>query len=101
MSQLVFCRGCGAEVHETAVACPKCGAQQKQSSVADANWVVALLLCFFLGWLGAHRFYTGRIGLGILQLLTLGGLGLWTLIDFILLLCGKLKDGKGNYVSNS
>ncbi|RJG51209.1 NINE protein [Motilimonas pumila] len=58
--------------------------------MADANWVVALLLCFFLSWLGAHRFYTGRIGLG-----------LWTLIDFILLLCGKLQDGKGNCVSNS
>ncbi|MDD9158407.1 TM2 domain-containing protein [Aliivibrio sp. S4TY2] len=100
MSQLVFCRGCGTEIHESALACPKCGAQQSQKTDTNSNWIVAVLLCFFLGFIGAHRFYTGRIGLGIAQLLTLGGLGLWTLIDFILLLCGKLKDSEGNYIKN-
>jgi hypothetical protein len=50
-----------------------------------------LLLWFFLGGLGMHRFYMGDIGIGILQLLTFGGLGLWWLIDGIRLLTGSLS----------
>ncbi|MEV1289393.1 TM2 domain-containing protein [Micromonospora sp. NPDC049679] len=59
------------------------------------SWVVALLLCFFLGGLGVHRFYVGKIGTGILQLVTLGGLGIWVLIDFIMILVGKFSDKQG------
>jgi TM2 domain-containing membrane protein YozV len=63
--------------------------------VPQKSWVVTLLLCLFFGGLGVHRFYVGKIGTGILQLLTLGGLGLWTLIDFIVILVGKFGDKRG------
>lgn len=59
------------------------------------NFLVTQLLCLLLGCLGAHRYYTGYIGLGILQTLTLGGCGAWALIDFIFISIGKYKDAKG------
>jgi len=60
------------------------------------SFVVTALLSFFLGWLGADRFYLGYTGLGVLKLLSLGGCGLWALIDFVLILIGKMKDADGN-----
>ena len=60
------------------------------------SFVVAVLLSFFFGVLGADRFYLGYTGLGVLKLITLGGCGLWALIDFILILIGKMKDADGN-----
>jgi TM2 domain-containing membrane protein YozV len=62
------------------------------------DYVPTLLLCFFLGTFGAHRFYVGKIGTGILMLVTLGGLGIWMLIDFILIVCSKFKDKNGLYI---
>ncbi len=59
------------------------------------NLLVATLLCFFLGALGVHRFYVGKVGTGVLQLLTAGGLGIWVLVDFIMLLCQAFKDSDG------
>lgn len=52
----------------------------------------ALLLCLFLGTFGAHRFYVGRPGTGVASLVTLGGFGIWALVDFILILCNKFQD---------
>ena len=57
--------------------------------------VVAALLCFFLGWLGIHRFYVGKAGTGILMIFTLGGLGLWSLVDLIMIIVGSFKDKEG------
>ena len=59
----------------------------------------ALLLCFFFGALGIHRIYTGYILLGILQLLTGGGFGIWSLVDLISLWLDKFKDSNGNSLS--
>lgn len=66
----------------------------------DPRYVPMILLCFFLGGLGVHRFYVGKIGTGILMILTLGGLGIWTLIDFILIVVGRFKDKEGKYITN-
>jgi TM2 domain-containing membrane protein YozV len=55
----------------------------------------AFLLSYFLGWLGADRFYMGQIGLGVLKLLTCGGFGIWYLIDMILLALNEAKDADG------
>lgn len=55
--------------------------------------LVALLLCLFLGWLGAHRFYVGKIGTGILMPLAFGGVfGIWVLVDLIFIVCGVFRD---------
>ena len=63
---------------------------------SDKSNTVALLLCFFIGFLGVHRFYVGKIGTGVLMLLTLGGLGIWNLIDFIIIVMQKFTDSAGN-----
>lgn len=56
------------------------------------SWLATVLLCQFLGTLGVHRFYTGRVISGIFQLLTFGGFGIWTLIDLIMIVSGDFKD---------
>lgn len=64
-------------------------------SSSQQDWLVALLLCFFIGIIGAHRFYVGKIGTGVLMVFTLGGLGIWTFIDLILIIVGKFKNKDG------
>jgi TM2 domain-containing membrane protein YozV len=59
----------------------------------------ALLLCFLFGVLGFHRFYVGKFGTGILQLFTLGGLGVWALIDLIMIIVGAFTDKEGNKIT--
>jgi TM2 domain-containing membrane protein YozV len=66
-------------------------------TMAGDNQLVALLLCFFLGGLGVHRFYLGYIWQGVVQLLTAGGCGIWVLIDFIRIILGTLKPKDGEY----
>ena len=67
--------------------------------VSEKDWVVTLVLAVVLGFLGIDRFYAGSIGLGVLKLLTSGGLGLWWLIDIILLATGNYKDGNGHTIA--
>ena len=66
-----------------------------QISHSEKSFVAALLLCIILGGLGVHRFYVGKIWTGILMLLTLGGLGIWTLIDIIVIATQNFKDSDG------
>ena len=68
---------------------------EKMIEVSDKDFVVTILLCFFLGGLGVHRFYVGKIGTGILMLITCGGLGIWSLVDFIMIVCGVFRDVNG------
>ncbi len=111
-----FCKNCGGKIAEKAVICPLCGcqveevhnAQQPQQIVINntntnantnvnqnnlgtvggrmKNKWVAFFLCFFLGYLGAHKFYEGKLGMGILYLFTGGLFGIGWLIDCIVLL---------------
>ena len=60
------------------------------------DWLALVLLTFFVGVLGVHRFYVGKIGTGVLMLITLGGLGVWFLVDLLLVVTGQFtnKDGQ-------
>lgn len=109
--QTKFCKHCGAKIPVDAVLCTACGrqveelkgapAQQPQIVITNTNtntntnvigagrpknkWV-ALALCFFLGWLGVHRFYEGKVMSGVLWLLTMGLCGVGVFVDFIIIL---------------
>lgn len=94
---MIHCTTCGSQMAPSAPNCPKCGAPNAlaASQVSRKTMVSAALLCFFLGAFGIHRFYVGKIGTGILMLLTLGGFGIWALIDFVRIIVGSFKDKQG------
>lgn len=69
--------------------------------LSDKGFVPTILLCFFLGTFGVHRFYVGKIGTGLLMLVTLGGLGIWTLVDFIIIVVGSFRDKQGLLIKAS
>lgn len=103
-----FCQECGEIINEKAEICPKCGVRQPYTSTKteeqkknETKWITTLLLCWFLGVFGVHRFYTGHTAIGVIQLLTFGGCGIWALIDFIIIIAGNYKDANGNPVKNN
>ncbi|ANN64692.1 TM2 domain-containing protein [Brachyspira hyodysenteriae] len=60
--------------------------------VSDKSWVVTLILAIFLP---VHRFYVGKIGTGILYLITFGGLGIWYIVDIVMIILDKFTDKEG------
>ncbi len=66
-----------------------------QAVPSPRSWWVTMLLALFFGVFGAHRFYTGYILIGLIQLFTFGGFGIWMVIDMLLLLTGNYHDKKG------
>lgn len=72
------------------------GEAQTPGQSEPKKWLVALLLSIFVGSLGVDRFYLGYIGLGVVKLITCGGIGIWWLIDLILIATNKMKDAQGN-----
>jgi TM2 domain-containing membrane protein YozV len=63
--------------------------------ISDKNRLLAALLALVFGVFGAHRFYVGKTGTAVVQLLSAGGLGIWFFIDFIIILFGEFKDADG------
>lgn len=105
----MFCKHCGAEINDNAVVCVKCGCAVNDSAqtirtldpgVSDKEWLITGALCFFLGFLGAHRFYVGKMSTAILMLITCGGCGIWTLIDFLMIVSEKFTDDQGKVIKN-
>ncbi len=133
----MFCRNCGKEFEDGTKFCPMCGTavetgtqtprtvQRQSGEQSHKSRTIAALLAFFFGGLGIHRFYVGKCGTGVLQLLltccsglgailslidlsallfvTLLGLGIgeiWALIDLIVILCGNFTDIDGKRITD-
>ncbi len=109
MSDTLFCSKCGKPCQSGDLFCNACGnnlagiatgtvSAMPSSAYSEKSAAAALFLCLYLGFFGIHRFYTGKIGTGILMLFTLGGLGIWAFIDIILIACSRFTDKQGRYL---
>ena len=112
----MYCKHCGSQIADSAKFCQNCGASQNDAApqqpvinvvsnntnvnkihggyVHKSKWV-AFFLCLFLGYLGAHRFYVGKIGTGIIWLFTAGFFGIGWVLDLIFILLGGFRDKAG------
>ncbi|MDE5852729.1 MAG: NINE protein [Oscillospiraceae bacterium] len=109
----MYCHNCGTKTDGNF--CPNCGTAIKTdcsqndgilnnasyevySEKSDRDWLVTLLFCIFLGFLGIHRFYAGKIGTGVLYLLTGGLFGIGIIVDLIVIACGNFRDIDGRII---
>ena len=89
---IVYCYECNKKISDNARSCPHCGAPQAAGDDSkEVNWVVCLIISFFLGALGLDRFMMGHIGFGFLKLFTFGFFGVWWFIDFLLILTKRVN----------
>jgi TM2 domain-containing membrane protein YozV len=115
---MMYCQNCGLFFPDEETSCKECGgplAQTKKElpfdeglqppseppalpEVSPKQRNTVILLCYFAGIFGVHRFYLGKILSGIFMLLTLGGLTIWTCIDFVTAVTGTLRDSNGRYL---
>lgn len=103
----MYCSKCGAQIDDAAIICPRCGCatqnyrpdtryyKPQDGSISPKSRLAALLLCIFLGCIGVHRFYIGKVGTGVIWLLTVGCFGIGWLVDVIMIACGTMKDVDG------
>lgn len=106
----MFCPNCGKEISDQAVTCPNCGHPMASSKsvpgqpgkiVSTKSRLAVVLLCFFLGWIGIHRFYVGKVGTGVLFIFFgWNVLSIWVLVDFIMACVGSFTDKSGAFVTN-
>ncbi len=115
-----FCTNCGKQMNDGDMFCPACGSGVSSTrgttpqytsapqyngapqytyaplaGVSDKDWLTALLLSILVGGLGVHRFYVGKIGTGVLWLLTAGVFGIGVIIDIIMIVTGSFTDEHG------
>jgi len=102
--KMVLCSNCGEKIKEGVRFCPSCGKSAVNTGYPPGykpkDWTTTLLLCIFLGWLGGHRFYVGKIGTAIINIIvtvvTFGiGSFIWFIIDLIMICTFKFKDKRG------
>jgi len=116
MAGISFCPGCGSATNPMAEICVKCGASvRKGLDTSPKSRLAATLLAFFLGDFGAHRFYVGKNGTAVVMLLLgligwatiwIFGIGLiflipvwiWSTVDFIFAVAGRMRDSQGNLI---
>ncbi|MBQ8848071.1 MAG: TM2 domain-containing protein [Candidatus Gastranaerophilales bacterium] len=102
----MFCKNCGKEIDDKAVVCIHCGCATGGTNInMSKDWLITLLLCLFLGVLGAHRFYTGHTGTGIVMaILTITGIGavvtgIWAIVDLIFIALDNFKTADGRIIT--